>query len=50
LIEADRYGCGGIDINEPDMKTGELALVMWRNVIVESLQSILILILAATRN
>ncbi|KAL4841537.1 hypothetical protein H8958_008366 [Nasalis larvatus] len=43
LTEADlQYGYGGVDINEPLMEIGELALDMWRKLMVEPLQAILI--------
>ncbi|KAL4664193.1 hypothetical protein H8959_020024, partial [Pygathrix nigripes] len=43
LTEADlQYGYGGVDMNEPLMEIGELALDMWRKLMVEPLQAILI--------
>ncbi|TEA26081.1 hypothetical protein DBR06_SOUSAS2210054 [Sousa chinensis] len=43
LTEADlQYGYGGVDMNEPLMEIGELALDMWRKLMVEPLQTILI--------
>uniref|UniRef100_G1Q7G7 Cullin-2 n=1 Tax=Myotis lucifugus TaxID=59463 RepID=G1Q7G7_MYOLU len=43
LTEADlQYGYGGVDMNEPLMEIGELALAMWRKLMVEPLQTILI--------
>lgn len=43
LTEADlQYGYGGVDMNEPLMEIGELALDMWRRLMVEPLQAILI--------
>ncbi|XP_061852769.1 cullin-2 isoform X1 [Colius striatus] len=43
LTEADlQYGYGGVDMNEPLMEIGELALDMWRKLMIEPLQSILI--------
>ncbi|KAH0501606.1 Cullin-2 [Microtus ochrogaster] len=43
LTEADlQYGYGGVDMNEPLMEIGELALDMWRKLMVEPLQNILI--------
>ncbi|XP_036166173.1 cullin-2-like isoform X2 [Myotis myotis] len=42
LTEADlQYGYGGVDMNEPLMEIGELALDMWRKLMVEPLQTIL---------
>ena len=41
--EADLlYGYGGVDMNEPLMEIGELALDIWRKLMVEPLQTILI--------
>ncbi|KAM6339101.1 cullin-2 isoform 3-T5 [Podargus strigoides] len=43
LTEADlQYGYGGVDLNEPLMEIGELALDMWRKLMIEPLQAILI--------
>uniref|UniRef100_A0A674HXW4 Cullin 2 n=1 Tax=Terrapene triunguis TaxID=2587831 RepID=A0A674HXW4_9SAUR len=43
LTEADlQYGYGGVDISEPLMEIGELALDMWRKLMIEPLQAILI--------
>ncbi|XP_064911166.1 cullin-2 isoform X1 [Columba livia] len=43
LTEADlQYGYGGVDMNEPLMEIGELALDMWRKLMIEPLQAILI--------
>ncbi|XP_023395540.1 cullin-2 isoform X2 [Loxodonta africana] len=43
LTEADlQYGYGGVDMNEPLMEIGELALDMWRKLMVEPLQTVLI--------
>ncbi|MFT7800578.1 cullin-2 isoform X1 [Arapaima gigas] len=43
LTEADlQYGYGGADVNEPLMEIGELALDMWRKLMIEPLQAILI--------
>ncbi|KPP60656.1 cullin-2-like [Scleropages formosus] len=43
LTEADlQYGYGGADMNEPLMEIGELALDMWRKLMIEPLQAILI--------
>ncbi|XP_032651207.1 cullin-2 isoform X2 [Chelonoidis abingdonii] len=43
LTEADlQYGYGGVDISEPLMEIGELALDMWRKLMIEPLQGILI--------
>ncbi|XP_074688503.1 cullin-2 isoform X2 [Strix aluco] len=43
LTEADlQYGYGGVDMNEPLMEIGELALDMWRKLMIEPLQTILI--------
>ncbi|XP_075778807.1 cullin-2 isoform X2 [Pelodiscus sinensis] len=43
LTEADlQYGYGGVDISEPLMEIGELALDMWRKLMIEPLQTILI--------
>uniref|UniRef100_A0A3Q2YSC3 Cullin 2 n=1 Tax=Hippocampus comes TaxID=109280 RepID=A0A3Q2YSC3_HIPCM len=43
LTEADlQYGYGGGDLNEPLMEIGELALDMWRKLMIEPLQAILI--------
>uniref|UniRef100_A0A8C5KWS0 Cullin-2 n=1 Tax=Jaculus jaculus TaxID=51337 RepID=A0A8C5KWS0_JACJA len=43
LTEADlQYGYGGVDMNEPLMEIGELALDMWKKLMVEPLQAILI--------
>ncbi|XP_072811574.1 cullin-2 isoform X2 [Vicugna pacos] len=43
LTEADlQYGYGGVDMNEPLMEIGELALDMWRKLMVEPLQTTLI--------
>uniref|UniRef100_A0A671YTS8 Cullin 2 n=1 Tax=Sparus aurata TaxID=8175 RepID=A0A671YTS8_SPAAU len=43
LTEADlQYGYGGVDMNEPLMEIGELALDMWRKLMIEPLQSVLI--------
>uniref|UniRef100_A0A673ZQ65 Cullin 2 n=1 Tax=Salmo trutta TaxID=8032 RepID=A0A673ZQ65_SALTR len=43
LTEADlQYGYGGVDMNEPLMEIGELALDMWRKLMIEPLQAVLI--------
>ncbi|RXN04385.1 cullin-2 [Labeo rohita] len=43
LTEADlQYGYGGVDMNEPLMEIGELALDMWRKLMIEPLQPMLI--------
>uniref|UniRef100_A0A8C2WKC8 Cullin 2 n=1 Tax=Cyclopterus lumpus TaxID=8103 RepID=A0A8C2WKC8_CYCLU len=43
LTEADlQYGYGGVDMNEPLMEIGELALDMWRKLMIEPLQGVLI--------
>uniref|UniRef100_W5LIE2 Cullin 2 n=1 Tax=Astyanax mexicanus TaxID=7994 RepID=W5LIE2_ASTMX len=43
LTEADlQYGYGGVDMNEPLMEIGELALDMWRKLMIEPLQATLI--------
>uniref|UniRef100_A0A8C5N5F0 Cullin-2 n=1 Tax=Gouania willdenowi TaxID=441366 RepID=A0A8C5N5F0_GOUWI len=43
LTEADlQYGYGGVDMNEPLMEIGELALDMWRKLMIEPLQVVLI--------
>ncbi|XP_067863761.1 cullin-2 isoform X3 [Heptranchias perlo] len=43
LTEADlQYGYGGVDIIEPLMEIGELALDMWKKLMIEPLQTILI--------
>uniref|UniRef100_A0A3Q3FE10 Cullin 2 n=1 Tax=Labrus bergylta TaxID=56723 RepID=A0A3Q3FE10_9LABR len=43
LTEADlQYGYGGVDMNEPLMEIGELALDMWRRLMIEPLQAVLI--------
>ncbi|TSK16048.1 Cullin-2 [Bagarius yarrelli] len=43
LTEADmQYGYGGVDMNEPLMEIGELALDMWRKLMIEPLQAMLI--------
>ncbi|XP_013868985.1 cullin-2 [Austrofundulus limnaeus] len=43
LTEADlQYGYGGVDMNEPLMDIGELALDMWRKLMIEPLQAVLI--------
>ncbi|KAG7259560.1 hypothetical protein CRUP_027136 [Coryphaenoides rupestris] len=43
LTEADlQYGYGGADMNEPLMEIGELALDMWRKLMIEPLQAVLI--------
>ncbi|XP_061522702.1 cullin-2 isoform X2 [Phycodurus eques] len=43
LTEADlQFGYGGVDMNEPLMEIGELALDMWRKLMIEPLQAILI--------
>ncbi|XP_063778198.1 cullin-2 isoform X3 [Pseudophryne corroboree] len=43
LTEADlQYGYGGVDMNEPLMEIGELALDMWRKLMVEPLQGTLL--------
>ncbi|XP_028933463.1 cullin-2 isoform X1 [Ornithorhynchus anatinus] len=43
LTEADlQYGYGGVDTNEPLMEIGELALDMWRKLMIEPLQAVLI--------
>uniref|UniRef100_G3NAD6 Cullin 2 n=1 Tax=Gasterosteus aculeatus TaxID=69293 RepID=G3NAD6_GASAC len=43
LTEADlQYGYGGVDMNEPLMEIGELALDMWRKLMIEPLQDVLI--------
>ncbi|XP_030623336.1 cullin-2 isoform X2 [Chanos chanos] len=43
LTEADlQYGYGGVDMNEPLMEIGELALDMWRKLMIEPLQTVLI--------
>uniref|UniRef100_A0A8D2Q5A1 Cullin 2 n=1 Tax=Varanus komodoensis TaxID=61221 RepID=A0A8D2Q5A1_VARKO len=43
LTEADlQYGYGGVDMSEPLMEIGELALDMWRRLMIEPLQAILI--------
>ncbi|KAJ6666606.1 hypothetical protein lerEdw1_020329 [Lerista edwardsae] len=43
LTEADlQYGYGGVDISEPLMEIGELALDMWRRLMIEPLQAVLI--------
>uniref|UniRef100_A0A8C4RTN4 Cullin 2 n=1 Tax=Erpetoichthys calabaricus TaxID=27687 RepID=A0A8C4RTN4_ERPCA len=43
LTEADlQYGYGGVDMNEPLMEIGELALDMWRKLMIEPLQALLI--------
>ncbi|KAH0627568.1 hypothetical protein JD844_003431 [Phrynosoma platyrhinos] len=43
LTEADlQYGYGGVDMSEPLMEIGELALDMWRRLMIEPLQGILI--------
>ncbi|TRY89170.1 hypothetical protein DNTS_018083, partial [Danionella cerebrum] len=43
LTEADmNYGYGGVDLNEPLMEIGELALDMWRKLMIEPLQPMLI--------
>ncbi|XP_060681070.1 cullin-2 isoform X3 [Hemiscyllium ocellatum] len=43
LTEADlQYGYGGVDIIEPLMEIGELALDMWKKMMIEPLQTVLI--------
>uniref|UniRef100_A0A3Q2PVJ3 Cullin 2 n=1 Tax=Fundulus heteroclitus TaxID=8078 RepID=A0A3Q2PVJ3_FUNHE len=43
LTEADlQYGYGGVDMNEPLMEIGELALDMWKKLMIEPLQAVLI--------
>ncbi|XP_078393714.1 cullin-2 isoform X2 [Cetorhinus maximus] len=43
LTEADlQYGYGGVDVIEPLMEIGELALDMWKKLMIEPLQTILI--------
>uniref|UniRef100_A0A671M249 Cullin-2 n=1 Tax=Sinocyclocheilus anshuiensis TaxID=1608454 RepID=A0A671M249_9TELE len=43
LTEADlQYGYGGVDMNEPLMEIGELALDMWRKLMIEPLQPMLV--------
>uniref|UniRef100_A0A3Q4ARL0 Cullin family profile domain-containing protein n=1 Tax=Mola mola TaxID=94237 RepID=A0A3Q4ARL0_MOLML len=43
LTEADlQYGYGGVDMNEPLMEIGELALDTWRKLMIEPLQAVLI--------
>ncbi|XP_013911174.1 PREDICTED: cullin-2-like [Thamnophis sirtalis] len=43
LTEADlQYGYGGVDMSEPLMEIGELALDMWRRLMIEPLQAALI--------
>ncbi|XP_063159508.1 cullin-2 isoform X3 [Candoia aspera] len=43
LTEADlQYGYGGVDMSEPLMEIGELALDMWRRLMIEPLQAVLI--------
>ncbi|CAF98768.1 unnamed protein product, partial [Tetraodon nigroviridis] len=43
LTEADlQYGYGGVDMNEPLMEIGELALDTWRKLMIEPLQTVLI--------
>ncbi|KAF3836146.1 hypothetical protein F7725_028704 [Dissostichus mawsoni] len=43
LTEADlQYGYGGVDMNEPLMEIGELALDMWRKLMIEPLEAVLI--------
>ncbi|XP_053539785.1 cullin-2 [Ictalurus punctatus] len=37
-----QYGYGGVDMNEPLMEIGELALDMWRKLMIEPLQAVLI--------
>ncbi|XP_013929231.1 PREDICTED: cullin-2-like [Thamnophis sirtalis] len=43
LTEADlQYGYGGVDMSEPLMEIGELALDMWKRLMIEPLQAVLI--------
>ncbi|XP_068094700.1 cullin-2 [Hyperolius riggenbachi] len=43
LTEADlQYGYGGVDISEPLMEIGELALDLWRKLMIEPLQGTLL--------
>uniref|UniRef100_A0A6I8QNP0 Cullin-2 n=1 Tax=Xenopus tropicalis TaxID=8364 RepID=A0A6I8QNP0_XENTR len=43
LTEADlQYGYGGVDMNEPLMEIGELALDLWRKLMIEPLQDTLL--------
>ncbi|XP_026546437.1 cullin-2-like [Notechis scutatus] len=43
LTEADlQYGYGGLDMSETLMEIGELALDMWKRLMIEPLQTVLI--------